>query len=253
MTYTKKAEQKKTEQSLSCFTNHLPKRHTILLVRFPVICYLEDAAIHSPLSRRFFMNSISYKRYSKLLPEGFALLWIQAHIRNQIMTPILVNVTRLGNHGFIWIVIASILFLREPTRVTGLLSFSALIGSLLINNLFVKRMVARIRPYDVIPELKLLIDREKDLSFPSGHTSCAFAMATVLYLCLPQNYGIMFLFFAFLMGLSRLYVGAHYPSDVLAGGLIGSFIGIMTCFFLEWPLSTLVALCEAWLRIANLS
>lgn len=183
------------------------------------------------------MNSISYKKYRRVLSEGFVLLWIQDHIRNHILTPIFVTITRLGNHGFIWIIIASILFLRNQTRVVGLLSFSALIISLLINNLFIKRMVARIRPYDVIPELKLLIAKEKDLSFPSGHTGCAFAMATVLYFCFPQDYGIFFLLFAILMGLSRLYVGAHYPSDVLAGGIIGSFIGGMTYLFLEFPLS----------------
>ncbi|MDD3251156.1 MAG: phosphatase PAP2 family protein [Lachnospiraceae bacterium] len=174
------------------------------------------------------MNVISLKKEKQIIvSEDKILLWIQENLRNDILTPILVTITKLGNHGRIWIATATILFLWRDTRMTGFLSFMALIGSMLINNLLLKRFIARIRPYEVIPELNLLIEKEKDLSFPSGHTGSAFAMATVLFFCLPPSLGIAALSFAALMGLTRLYVGAHYPTDVLAGGAIGSVIGTL--------------------------
>lgn len=168
--------------------------------------------------------------------EDKILLWIQENIRSDILTPILVAITKLGNHGLIWVVTATLLFLWAPTRIIGFLSFMSLLGSMIINNMIIKRFVARIRPYEVIPGLQLLIEKEKDLSFPSGHTGSAFAMATVLFCGLPQSCGIIALSFAFLMGLTRLYVGAHYPSDVLAGGAIGSVIGASIFLLQELPL-----------------
>ena len=174
------------------------------------------------------MNAVSLKREEKgTVLEVQILLWIQKNLRNNILSPILIAVTKLGNHGMVWIAAASLLFLCEKTRAAGFLSFMALIGSMIINNMIIKRLAARTRPYEVIPELKILIEKEKDLSFPSGHTGSAFAVATVLFCCLPQGYGIAALSFAFLMGLTRLYVGVHYPTDVLAGAVIGTLIGVL--------------------------
>lgn len=102
----------------------------------------------------------------------------------------------------------------------------ALIGSLLVNNLVLKNAVARIRPYEVITNLHILIEKQKDLSFPSGHTGSSFAAAVILYKELPKKIGVPALVFALFIAISRLYVGVHYPSDVIAGAVTGTLIAL---------------------------
>lgn len=100
----------------------------------------------------------------------------------------------------------------------GLLS---LLFSLLVNNLFLKNLVERSRPFDVIQALTPLIPRPHDFSFPSGHTASSFAAAGVFFRRLPRRLGVPALILAAFIGVSRLYVGVHYPSDVLFGMLSG--------------------------------
>ena len=70
-----------------------------------------------------------------------------------------------------------------------------------------------------------IIERQHDFSFPSGHTCASFAAAFALYKTLPRRWGIACLVLAALISLSRLYVGVHYPSDVLGGAAVGIFAG----------------------------
>ena len=97
----------------------------------------------------------------------------------------------------------------------GLLS---LVLSLLFNNMLLKHLIARSRPYDCILGLIPLI------TYPSGHTAASFAVGALLFRKLPKRYGIPALVLAALIGFSRLYLGVHYPSDVLAGALLGTGI-----------------------------
>ena len=101
------------------------------------------------------------------------------------------------------------------------MSALALLGSLIINNLILKNLIARIRPYEIINGLVPLIEKPTDYSFPSGHTGSSFAAACILYRKLPKRFGIPALILAILIGFSRLYLGVHYPSDVLCGIISG--------------------------------
>ncbi len=159
--------------------------------------------------------------------DGNILLWIQEYLRNDFLTPIMIFVTSLGNAGIIWILITVLLLLSKKTRKVGILSVCALLGSLLINNMILKNLVARVRPYEVVNGLHLLIEKQVDWSFPSGHTGSSFASAVVLYRNLPRKYGVLALVLAALIAFSRLYVGVHYPTDVLVAVITGSVIGII--------------------------
>ena len=161
--------------------------------------------------------------------DGNILLWIQDFIRNDFLSPIFIFITHLGNGGKIWIAISIFLLLFKKTRKIGMMSLLGLLGSYLINNLCIKNLVCRTRPYEVVDGLKLIIERQRDFSFPSGHTASSFASAIVLYKELPKKYGITALIFATIMGLSRLYVGVHYPSDVIVGAISGILIGLGVC------------------------
>lgn len=159
--------------------------------------------------------------------EADILLWIQNNIRNDVLTPIFKFITTLGNAGVIWIVVSAGLLIPKKTRSVGVLALISLAFSALIDNVILKNVVARTRPYEVIEGLTSLVGAQKDYSFPSGHTGSAFAAAVVMFRGLPKKCGIPILVFACLMGLSRLYVGVHYPSDVLGGILIGTGIALV--------------------------
>ena len=153
------------------------------------------------------------------------LLFIQEYIRQDWMDGFWTNITHLGDGGIFWIALALILLIPKQTRKAGVSALLALGIGALITNVAVKNIVARIRPYDTITELILLIERQHDFSFPSGHTCASFAAACALYRTLPRKWGIACIALAVLIALSRLYVGVHYPTDVLGGVAVGIFAG----------------------------
>lgn len=156
--------------------------------------------------------------------DGNILLWIQEYIRNDFLTPIFKFITHLGDEGYVWIAIAVILLFVKKYRKVGLMVGASLLGSLVFNNMIIKNIVARPRPYRMIETLSILIPEPGEYSFPSGHTSSSFAAGVVLYLMLPKKYGVPAMILAFLLGISRLYVGVHYPTDVLGGMVMGTLI-----------------------------
>lgn len=160
--------------------------------------------------------------------DGAILMFLQEVMRNPILNPIMKVITTLGNAGIFWIILTILLLIPRKTRKIGCMSACALIFSLLINNIFLKNLVARVRPYNAIEGLLPLIRKPTEFSFPSGHAGSSFASAGVLYRKLPKKFGVPLLVLAILISFSRLYVGVHYPSDVLAGaatGIICSCLG----------------------------
>lgn len=153
------------------------------------------------------------------------LLWIQENLRSDWLTPVVIFITRLGNAGMIWIILALGLLLPKKTRREGLMCTVALVMMLVLNNMFLKNLVARTRPYEVVHGLVSLVGNMRDFSFPSGHTAAAFSVASVVFYKCPKWLWIPVMLLAALMGFSRLYVGVHYPTDVIFAVLEGFFIG----------------------------
>ncbi len=153
------------------------------------------------------------------------LLFIQEYIRQDWMDEFWTTITHLGDGGIFWIILALILLIPKQTRRAGAAALLAMGIGALITNVAIKNIVARIRPYDIITELILLIERQHSFSFPSGHTCASLAASCALYRTLPRKWGIACIVLAVLIALSRLYVGVHYPSDVLGGAAVGIFAG----------------------------
>ena len=155
------------------------------------------------------------------------LLWIQESVRCDVLDGFFVFITHLGDAGFIWIVTSVVCLFFKKTRKAGVVSLIALVCSLLVNNVFLKNVVARTRPYDAMTSLICIIEAQSDYSFPSGHSAASFAAGVSFFRFLPKAYGIPAIVLAVLIAFSRLYVGIHYPTDVIAGvisGILMSFI-----------------------------
>ena len=138
------------------------------------------------------------------------LLWIQETVRQGWLNPLVEFYTTLGNGGLLWIV----------------LSLALLLGAL-CTNVVLKNLVQRPRPYTAVEGLIPLLTSGDPNSFPSGHTCAAFAAGLAWAgTCSARWARIAAVVSAVCMGLSRLYVGVHYPSDVLAGALVGSLAAL---------------------------
>ena len=169
--------------------------------------------------------------------DGAALLWIQECLRTPVLSGFFTVFTQLGNMGFIWMVLSAALLLHPKTRRAGFWTLVALFFGLVCTNIILKHAFSRTRPWLVVEGLKYLVVERDPLSFPSGHTCAAFAAGATWARCTKRRWlQVLSIGQAVLMGFSRLYVGVHFPSDVLAGCLVGIF-----CAWLSYR-------CERWAK-----
>ena len=165
--------------------------------------------------------------------DGNFLLWLQENLRNPVLNPALKAVTHLGDHGLFWILLTLVLLCFPKTRKAGCLSALAMLGSFLINNLCLKLLFARVRPYEVVQGLELIVGRAPDFSFPSGHSGVSFASAWAMHREIPRPWNLLLILLAALIAFSRLYVGIHYPTDVIAGTLTGLLSGAIAIWLYD--------------------
>lgn len=149
------------------------------------------------------------------------LLFIQEHVRQEWLDGFVKAITFLGDLGWFWIALGIILLIPQKTRSIGIVVLISLLIDILVTNVALKNIIARPRPFNINNTLIPLIPKPHDFSFPSGHTAASFASAFVYYRMAPKKYGVAALVLAALIGLSRLYLGVHYPSDVIGGFFIG--------------------------------
>lgn len=128
-------------------------------------------------------------------------------------------ISLFGDHGIFWMALTAILLIPKKTRKLGLSMAIALALGYLCGNLIIKNIVARARPY-TYRDIDLLVSELSDYSFPSGHSLASFEAATCIFIR-NKKWGIPALVLAVLIALSRLYLYVHFPSDVLAGTMLG--------------------------------
>lgn len=159
--------------------------------------------------------------------DNAILNFIYNNMHSRFLDVLMPLISSVGNLAAIWIIIALIFIVAKKYRMQGFMIIGAISLCGIIGNLLIKPFVARIRPYVFSTTVYLLIPRLKDYSFPSGHAMAAFAAATVIYYS-NRRLGAIAMILASLIAFSRLYLYVHYPSDVIAGMLIGILVAFVT-------------------------
>ncbi|WP_411835054.1 phosphatase PAP2 family protein [Neobacillus niacini] len=156
---------------------------------------------------------------------------INSHFDKRIMNLYFRTITHIGGVLFISVTtLLLIIFATNQTRLTAISSAAALALSHIPVQL-VKKFFPRKRPYLQIETTKILPNPLKDHSFPSGHTTAVFSVIVPFLVQLPSLIAIL-LPLGLSVGVSRIYLGLHYPSDVIAGGFLGAFFGSLCYYFI---------------------
>ncbi|WP_294580954.1 phosphatase PAP2 family protein [uncultured Thomasclavelia sp.] len=145
---------------------------------------------------------------------------------HQFLNKLMIFVTGTGDFGMVWLGWILILSFVPTTRFLAQKMLLALLTATLVGQVTIKTIIKRKRPCHQFKDVKMLVAIPSDYSFPSGHTTTSFACATTVFYTYPKV-GIFLIVFAFIMGLSRIYLFVHYLSDVIFGMILGVIIGII--------------------------
>ncbi len=152
-------------------------------------------------------------------------------IAGGFFTPFFEGVSYLGKGGIFLILLSAMLLFYRPTRRFGTAMLLGLTIGFAVTNLCLKVFIARPRPYvdqdSIFYKFWLTVGQntESDKSFPSGHTTAAFGCMTPAFILGNRRVKFFSLLFAVLMGIARIYLCVHFPSDVLAGMIVGILAG----------------------------
>ncbi len=144
-------------------------------------------------------------------------------------------ITSFGEAGIFWIALSLVLMLIPKTRKAGFTMGLALLLGVIVGNGVLKNVIARPRPYDFDPALSHRLawgEMSTDYSFPSGHTLASFEASVGLFLY-HRKWGIAALILAFFVCVSRLFLLVHYPSDVLAGAILGTGFAFLSAKIID--------------------
>jgi len=130
---------------------------------------------------------------------------------------------KAGNNGAIWVAIGLVLAIADSAQRESWLIVAAL-GPIAIGLNYVVKLIVR-RPRPVLEGLPPLGGAPSSLSFPSAHATSSFAVATAMTRVDPL--GALAVILALALSLGRPYLGMHYPSDVLAGAILGIALGLL--------------------------
>ena len=153
----------------------------------------------------------------------FEFLYALQQLHTPLVDKFMIFVTTLGNGGVFWLVLAIILLCTKKTRRCGWLILVSMAICYLLGNLALKNIVGRARPCQIDTSILLKIPMPGEYSFPSGHTLHAFTAATMIFLH-HKKAGVACLILAVLIAFSRMYLFVHFPTDVLAGMLLGIIV-----------------------------
>lgn len=150
----------------------------------------------------------------------FDFLYALQNIHNPVLDKIMIVLSTIGDAGLLWIGVAILLICMKKYRKCGLQVAVAMLLTFIVGNLILKNMIHRDRPCWIDPSITLLVKSPSDFSFPSGHSMNGFTASVSILLC-DKKLGIPAVILATAIAFSRLYNFVHFPTDVIAGIVIG--------------------------------
>lgn len=155
----------------------------------------------------------------------FMLLDLISNLRCGFLDAFLGFFTTIGNDGMVWIAAALVLLIIPKHRRAGIAMAIGLIVCLLTGSILLKNLIARPRPFILDTDIILAIPAPSGYSFPSGHTFSSFISAAILSKY-SRKFALAAIPIAIIIGFSRLYFCVHFPTDVLAGMILGITLGL---------------------------
>lgn len=170
----------------------------------------------------------------------FSILdFIASNIRSDFLDPIMTAFSLFADKGLGWAVLALIFLIPKKTRPAAATALTAMVIALVLGNFVLKGLVARPRPFEVYESyhnapmaFTLNMGKPTGFSFPSVHTCFSFAFAAAMFKWC-KTAGIISLIAAAIVGFSRLYNYVHFPTDVLAGAVVGLVAAAIAVFIFK--------------------
>ena len=148
-------------------------------------------------------------------------LYLNHRLQCRLLDRVMPLCTFLGGATFtVFISLLLMILGKGEVRYVAAKGSIALAVSFVIG-FFLKELFGRPRPYKIVPNAYIGDRVWKDYSFPSGHTAAGFSLAINYAMCYPQ-FAFPLVLSAVFIGVSRIYLGHHYPTDILAGGILGT-------------------------------
>ena len=162
-----------------------------------------------------------------------AFQWLRVH-HSPFLDVLMAGLSDIARGGTIWVALAFLIAFLRPSRWQGVVQVVlAVVLAFFLTDYVAKPFFNRSRPFESYAEERVYGYRPTTPSFPSGHAASAIAGVAALVRLAPEARSIFWVF-AVLIAFSRVYLGVHYPADVIAGALLGLAIGEFVVGGTKW-------------------
>ena len=165
------------------------------------------------------------------MPIEFTFLDYLQTLRTPLLDQLMLYMTAFVGDGEVVVAFGVVLLCFKRTRKAGMTLLIAMLIAFLLSSLGLKKLFARIRPCNINMAVDMLVARPQSYSFPSGHTTQAFALFMSMYFAKMKKLFLVTACIGLVICFSRMYLYVHFPTDILGGAVVGTLSA-----YLAWKL-----------------